>query len=117
LLPTRYRHVGWVSACCLAKYAPLASHWPGDPGRVPGADAYDLRCAGGEVHHCRRLSTTVTGVDHQIHLVGEGLLDQPALGHRLLLTREQQRAGQQRLAELVDQRLRGDVRRNSYADA
>ena len=60
----------------------------------------------GEVDDGGGLRAALAGVDHRVQPVIQLLLDLPAVGHRLVAVRHQQRAGQQRLAELLQQRPR-----------
>jgi anthraniloyl-CoA monooxygenase len=70
-----------------------------EPRHVTGTVSNDLRLTAGEVDDRGRLRAAVPGVDHRVDRVVEPLLDLPALGQRLLLLGQQQRAGQQRLAQ------------------
>ncbi len=71
----------------------------------PGADARHDRQPVGEVDDGGGLRAALAGVDHRVQPVIQLVLDLPAVGHRLGLARHQQGAGQQRLAELLQQRL------------
>jgi Aldehyde dehydrogenase family len=87
-----------------------------EAGRVTRAAADDLRFLLREVDHRGRLGAAVAGVDHGVHGVADPLVDLPALGHRLVLAGQQQRGGDERLAELGQQRLGHRVAGDPDAD-
>ena len=68
---------------------------------IPGADPGHHGRTFGEVDDGRRLRAALAGVEHRVQPVIQLLLDLPPVGHRLLGVRHQQRAGQQRLTELL----------------
>lgn len=82
--------------------------------RIAGADPQDLRGALGQVDHGGRLGAALAGVDDRVHRVVQGLLDLPALGHRLRFAGQQQGAGDQWLTEFGQDRLGGGVRGDAY---
>jgi len=76
-----------------------------EAGRVAGSAAYDLGLGLREVDHSRGLGAAVAGVDDRVQSVTELLLDLPPLGHRLLLTGQQQGARDERFAQFGEQCL------------
>src|SRR5690348_12503051 len=86
-----------------------------EAGDVAGAGSDDLRLAVGQVDHRGGLHAALAGVEDRVHRVVEQFLDVPAGGHRLVVAGQQQRAGDQRLAQFRQQRAHDDVLRNAYA--
>ena len=82
----------------------------------PAPTPHDLRVALRPVDDRRRLGTGLACLDHDVDLVVELLLDLPAEGPRLLLARQDQGAGQDRLAQLLEQRADHDVVGDPDAD-
>lgn len=78
------------------RHSPRAFHSKPDESlevrRVARAAPHDLRLVPGEVDHRGRLNAAVAGVEHRVDHVAEFLVDLPALGHRVFLAGQQQRA-------------------------
>ena len=85
-------------------------------GRVARAAADDDGLVLRVVDHRGRLGAAVAGVDHGVDGVIELLGDLPPRSHRLLVPGQQQRARDQRLAELGEQRLGHHVPGDPYPD-
>ena len=93
-----------VATLLLSASKPSRSRRLRRTARVPSADAQHLRLGAGQVDDRRRHVAALACVDDRLHQVVESLLDLPALRHRLLVTRQQQGARHQRLAQRGQQR-------------
>ena len=74
--------------------------------RVAAALAHQHRRVAGQVDHRGRLHRAGAGIDHRLHQLLEAVADLVRVVHRLGLAGRDQRGGEQRLAELFEQRLR-----------
>src|SRR5699024_1150325 len=79
-------------------------------------DAHDLGDVAVELDDGGGLSGDIPGVDHGVEVVVEELLDLPSLRERLIVAGQDERGGQYRLSQLLQERSDHGVLRNPHTD-